>query len=84
MESLDVNAQAREQSNKVPTKEAKSWSPQPSKSSNVRLLHTLQMRHIKHNGTKFQLSEECIPNQFLHPAKRSITLAGKAQETPNF
>lgn len=69
--------------NKVPTKEARIWSPQPSKSSNIRLLRYLQMLYIKHNGTKFQISDECFPHQFLHPTNRSVTLFGKTQETPN-
>ena len=54
-ESLDVIPQALAQSNREPEKRASNWSLDLSKSSNVRRLHSLQIHHIKHNGTKFQM-----------------------------
>ena len=54
-ESLDVSPQALAQSNREPEKRASNWSSDLSKSSNVRLLRSFQIHHIKHNGTKFQM-----------------------------
>ena len=54
-ESLDVSPQALAQSNREPKKRASSWSLDLSKSSNVLLLRSFQIHHIKHNGTKFQM-----------------------------
>lgn len=41
----------------------------------------LQIVHIKLNGTKFLIPEECFPNQLHHPNKRSTTLSGKTRDT---
>ena len=54
-ESLDMSPQALAQSKREPEKIASNWSSDLSKSSNVRRLHSLQIHHIKHNGTKFQM-----------------------------
>ena len=37
--------------------------------------HSCHIVHIKHNGTKFQMSNECLPTQFLQPNKRSMTFS---------
>ena len=49
---LDVNPQVQDQSNKKPPKEASNWLSELSTSSNLRLLLSLQVQHIKLNGTK--------------------------------
>lgn len=49
---LDVNPQVQDQSNKKPLKEASNWLSELSTSSNIRLLLSLQVQHIKLNGTK--------------------------------
>ena len=61
MESLEVSPQARDQSNRVPTNNAMSWSPECFKSLITRLLHSLQITHITHNSTMFQIFYECFP-----------------------
>ena len=35
-------------------------------SSKGRLFHSFHISHIKQAGTMFQVSEPCLPNQFLH------------------
>ena len=40
----------------------------------------LQIVHIKHNGTKFLIREECFPNPLHHPNKMSTTLSGKTRD----
>ena len=64
---LDVNLQVQDQSNKKPLKEASNWLSKLSTSSNIRLLLSLQVQHIKLNGTKTQMFEECLPNQSHQP-----------------
>lgn len=81
--SLDVSLQTWDQSNKVPINMANSWFLELSTSSNVQLLHSLLIHHIKHNSVKFQMSDESFPNQFLYPKKRSSTLLGKTHKTLN-
>ena len=39
------------------------------------------MIHTTHCGTNIQISDECFPKQFLHPANGSNILLGKIQET---
>lgn len=41
------------------------------------------MIHIKHDGTKFQMFDECSLNQFLQPKNKAITVQGKIQWIPN-
>ena len=43
---------------------------------------SLKVHHIKHNGTKFQMLEECFPNQFYQPKKVSAIVLGKTHEMP--
>ena len=81
-ESLKVSPQALDQSNKVPLKEANSWSSELSMSSNVLLFRSLQRHHIKHYGAKFQMLDKCFPGQFHQSNKGSITDLGKTQENP--
>ena len=68
-ESLVVSPQARDQSKRVPLKEASIWSPELSKSSTVRRFRSFQIRQEMHNGTKFQMLDKCFPNQFHQPKK---------------
>ncbi len=48
----------------------------------MHLLHSLQIVHIKHAGTRFQTEEQCFPNQFRQANKRSTTLADITHWTP--
>ena len=61
-ESLEVSPQALDQSKREPLKEAINWSLDLSMSSKVRQFRSLQIHHIRHNGAKFQMLEECFPN----------------------
>ena len=81
-ESLEVILQALDQSNKVPLKEANSWSSELSMSSYVLLFRSFQRHHIKHNEAKFQMLNECFPGQFHQPNRVSATNLGKTQENP--
>ena len=65
-----------------PAKRASSWSSDLSKSSNVSQLRSLQMHHIKHSGTRFQMLDECYPNQFHHLNRQSCTIREGTQEIP--
>ena len=38
--------------------------------------------HNKHNRTKFQISEECLPNQIHQPNKRSVNISSSTQWNP--
>ena len=69
-----MSPQALAQSKREPAKRASSWSSDLSRSSNVRRLRSLQMHHIKHSGTRFQMLEECFPNQFHHWLESRIKL----------
>ena len=60
-ESLVVSLQVQDQSVEEPTKEARSWFAELSTSSNMQLLCSLQMHHIKHNGVKFQYEMRVSP-----------------------
>ncbi|KAL0000259.1 hypothetical protein SO802_019861 [Lithocarpus litseifolius] len=66
-ESLEVSPQALDHTNREPLKEANNWSSELSMSSNVLLFRSLQRHHIKHNGAKFQMLDECSPSQFRQP-----------------
>ena len=81
-ESLEVSPQALDQSKREPLKEANSWSSMLSMSSNVRQFRSLQIHHIKHNGGKFQMLDECFPNQFHQPRRVSATDLGKTHKIP--
>ena len=61
-----------DQSNKEPLKEASSWSSKLSTSSNIHLLHSLHVHHINRNKTKFQMYDECFPNQFHQPKEDQV------------
>ncbi len=51
-----------------------------STSSKVRQLHSFHSIHIRQSGTSFQISDECLPNQFHIPNKRSATISVKLTE----
>jgi len=55
--------QAQDQSKRELLKEASNWSPKLSTSSDVYLLPSLHIHHIKYNGAKFEIFDECFPNQ---------------------
>ena len=61
-----------DQSNKEPLKEASSLSSKLSTSSNIHLLHSLHVHHINRNKTKFQMYDECFPNQFHQPKEDQV------------
>ena len=77
-ELLLVRPHKRDQSNRVWI----NWAFDLFVSSNMHLFRSFHNNHIKHNGTKFQISDECFPNQILHPNKRSSTLLGNTQLIP--
>ena len=80
-----------DQSNREPLKEASSWSSELSTSS-IHLLRSLHVHHINHNRTKFQMSDECFPNQFHQPkedqvpflVKPTIPKGSKKQNTTTY
>ena len=73
MELLLVKLHTQDQSNKELVNDTINWVFEFSVSSNVQWLHSLHNVHIKHNVTKFQISNEYLPNQFRQPNKRSTT-----------
>ena len=77
------NPHARDQSNKVLANKAKSLSLGSTKFSKIRLFCSLQIIHIAQFDTKFQIYDECLPNQFLQPANKLLNLLGKTQVTTN-
>ena len=68
-----MSPQTLNQSKKESVKEASNWSSDLSKSSKVCRLCSFQIHHIKHNETKFQMLDECFPNQFHQPKRKSAT-----------
>ena len=81
-ESLDVSLQTRNQSKRVPLKEARILSTVLSKSSKVRRFRSFQIHHRMHNGTKFRIWDECFPNQFQQPKSKSGIDLGITQDKP--
>ena len=77
-----MSPQALNQSKRKLVKEASNWSSNLSKSSKVRQLHSFQIHHIKHNGTKFQMLDECFPNQFPQPKRKSATNLERTHKIP--
>ena len=63
-----------------PLNEASNWSSDFAMCSKVLQFHSLQIHHIKHNGTNFQMLEGCFPNQFHQPKRVSATNLGKTHE----
>ena len=82
IESLVVSPQALAQSKRELEKRASNWSSNLSKSSNVRQLRSLQIHHIKHSGTRFQMEDECFPSQFHQLNRKSLTIQEGTQEIP--
>ena len=60
-----VKPQIWDQSKRVWANKVFNWSKWLSMSSKVCLFRSLQTSHIKQAGTMFQISESCLPNQFL-------------------
>ena len=77
-----MSPQALDQSKRESLKEASNWSSDLSMSSKVRQFRSLQIHHIRHNEAKFQMLEECFPNQFRQPKSVSATNLGQTQEIP--
>ena len=69
-----VRPHARAQSNRVQFSNNSNWALDVSSSSKIWLFHSNHNSHIKHNGMKFQISDEWFPNEFLDPNKRSKLL----------
>ena len=82
IDSLDVSHQALDQSKREPMKKASNWSSDLSKSSKVHGLHSLQIHHIKHNKAKFQMIDECFPNQLDQPKRKFATDLVRTHEIP--
>ena len=61
-ESMGVRPQAWAQSNNKPKKSSISLMVVNSTSWKVHRLRSHQTIHIRHNGTKFQMAETCIPS----------------------
>ena len=59
-----VSPHALDESKSEPLKEAKSWSSELPMSSNVLQFRSLHRHHIKHNGAKFQMLDECFDTNF--------------------
>ena len=49
-------------------------------SSKVHRLCSLHIHHIKHNGTTFQMLDECFPNQIHQPKRVFVTDLDKTHE----
>ena len=81
-ESLVVSPHARDQSKRVSLKEVSIWSPKLSKFSKVRWFCSFQIHHRMHNGTKFQIWDECFLNQFHQPKSKSGIDLGITQDKP--
>ena len=81
-ESLVVSPQTRDQSKRVPLKEASIWSPELSKSSKVLRFRSFQIHQRMHNETKFQIWDECFPSQFHQPKSKSGIDLGITQDKP--
>lgn len=60
IDSLEVNPHTRDQSNRVSTNNMITLVC--SIFTNILLLFSLQIIHITHCGTKFQIFNECFPN----------------------
>ena len=60
-----MKPQIWDQSKRVWANKVFNWSKWLSMSSKVCLFRSLQTSHIKQAGTMFQISESCLPNQFL-------------------
>lgn len=65
IEEQFVKPQIYDQSKRVWASKVFNWSKELDMSSKVHLLYSFQIRHIKQASTMFQLSESCLPNQFL-------------------
>ena len=59
-----MSPQALDESKSGPLKEANNWSSELSMSSNVLQFRSLHRHHIKHNGAKFQILDECFDTNF--------------------
>ena len=81
-EFMGVRPPTRAQSNNKPKKSSTSLEGECSISSKVRRLCSRQTVHNKHNGTKFQISDSCLPKLLNHPYRRSLILFGNTQQTP--
>ena len=77
-----VKPHTLDQSDKVRISTDCSCSWELSKFSKVCLLLSFHMIHIKHDGTRFQMSDECSLNQFLQPNNKAITVQGNTQWIP--
>ena len=82
MEEQEVKPQALDHWYREVIKVSRSWLSRLSRFSKVRRLRSLQIFHIKHVGTRFQIEEECFPNQFCQANKRSKTRPDNTQWTP--
>ena len=60
VELLVVKFQTLDHSNKEIENSFSNWLSVISLSSKIRQLHSFQISHIKHKGTRFQISDECV------------------------
>ena len=79
---LEAKPQALDQSKRLEAKQSRSWQSVLDTSSNVRQLRSFQTIHIRHNWTRFQMSDECRPKPFHQLKSRSATFPESTQETP--
>lgn len=75
MEVHCIRPQIWDHSNKVPISKYFKWSRGLTISSNVRVLRSFQINHIRQVSIKFQIFEECFPNQFLHANRKDATVS---------
>ena len=74
--------QAVAQSYKDPMRSSMILPTECSWFSKIRPFRSRHMFHIIQWGIKFQILEDFRPHQLCQPAKKSLTVSGKTQETP--
>ena len=83
MEGHCIRPQIWDHSNKVPISKDFKWSRGLTISSNVQVLCSCQIKHVRQVSAKFQIFEECFPNQFLHANRKDATVSSITPWIPN-
>ena len=78
-----IRPQIWDHSNKVPISKDFKWSRGLTISSNVQVLCSCQIKHVRQVSAKFQIFEECFPNQFLHANRKDATVSSITPWIPN-
>jgi hypothetical protein len=82
-EVLEVKPNAVDQSKSKEIKKFMSCHSELTISSNVRRLRSHHNVHIRHKGTKFQMSEENFPKLFCQPINNSRTHSERTHSSSN-